>query len=68
MKIVPSAIKKKMTSTYSFYMQIYLPINLLNNHLLDSEGRASISWRELIIGETIRCSKDLWTVLRTKIL
>ena len=31
-------------------------------------GRGSISWKQLLLGETIGCSIELWTIIRTKIL
>ena len=36
--------------------------------LIESEGRASWSAKSLLIGDSVGCSKGLWTVLRVEIL
>ena len=33
-----------------------------------SGGKGSFSWKQLLLGETIECSIELWTVIKTKIL
>lgn len=38
------------------------------NEYVANWGKTSLSWRHLLIGESIGCSTELWRVLRTEIL
>ena len=38
------------------------------NRYVASGGRGIVSWRQFLLGESIKCSNELWTTIRVEIL
>ena len=38
------------------------------NGYVASSGRGIVSWKQLLLGETIACSNEVWTIIRTEVL